>query len=212
MPLSDYSLVSFDVDETISRKPVLYHAAHNLGLAEKWDRLDELYELKRISLRERLESHYKLLQGMRPNNILREVAEVEVMRNVRETVEKLRGSRLMVILLTDLPDLICAHLIDRFGFEGFVASKMGQRDGVLVGGIEPLDEKALGLRKYASWLNIPMSRCIHIGDGTNDIPVFRETRYSIALNSKIEKVRTSASESIEGDDMLDVYRHLSTLP
>jgi len=212
LPLSDYSFVSFDVDETIFRKPVLYHAAHNLGLAEKWDRIDELYELKRITLRERLESHYKLLQGMRVNDILQEVAKVEVMRNVRETVQKLQGLRLMTILLTDLPDFICAYLIETFGFKGFVASKLGQKYGVLVGDIEPLDDKALGQRRYASWLNIPMSRCIHIGDGTNDIPVFRETRYSIALNSKIEKVRTSASKSIESDDMLDVYRHLSALP
>lgn len=200
------------MDETIFRKPVLQKAVHNLGLGEKWDALDQLYEVRQIGLRARLESHYKLLQGMRINDILHEVEKVEVMKNIRETVERLKGFRVKLILLTDLPDFVCTYLMERFGFEGFVASKIGQKDGIVIGSSEVLDDKALGLRTYVSYLSVPLSRCIHIGDGMNDVPVFREVGHSVALNSKTEAVRKSASRPIDTDDMLDVCTYLSTIP
>ena len=155
-------------------------------------------------------SEYKLLQGMKQADILREISKVEVIKNVRETVEKLQGHRIRVVLLTDNPDFLCAYLIERFGFEGYVASKVGIKDGIVSGEIESLPDKRLGLRKYCAWTGIPLSRCAHVGDWINDVPVFRVVRYSVALNAKMEKVKASASYHIETDDLLDVYRHLQS--
>jgi phosphoserine phosphatase len=204
-------MVSFDVDGTIFRKAALTQAARSLGIGEKWDSLDEMYHHRRITLRECLASQYKLLQGMKLTDILREVSKVEVIKNVRETVEKLQGHKIPVILLTDNPDFLCGYLIERFGFEGYVGSKVGIKDGIVTSEIEPLPDKRLGLRKYAAWTGIPLSRCAHVGDWINDIPVFRVVRYSVALNAQTEKVKASASIHIETDDLLDVYKHLQSM-
>ncbi len=208
---SRFSLVTFDVDGTIFRKPALKQAAQALGIGQKWDYLDEMYDHKRISLRERLESHYKLLHSLQLADILREVSKVEVIKNVRETVEKLQGHRIRIALLTDLPDFVCSYLAERFGFEGYVASKVAIKGGMISDEIEPLHDKRLGLRKYCSWLSLPLSRCVHVGDGLNDVPVFRIVRYSIALNSRVGKVNASASRQMRTDDLLDVYRHLGSV-
>src|SRR2546421_2805826 len=204
-------MVSFDVDGTIFRKAALTQAARSLGIGEKWDSLDQMYHHRRITLRECLASEYKLLQGMKLADILREVSKVEVIKNVRETVEKLQGHRIRVVLLTDNPDFLCGYLIERFGFEGYVGSKVGIKDGIITSEIEPLPDKRLGLRKYAAWTGIPLSRCIHVGDSLNDVPVFRIVGYSVALNAKHAKVKALASNQMETDDMLDVYRHLQAL-
>jgi len=156
-------------------------------------------------------SEYKLFQGMKLADILQEVSKVEVIKNVRETVEKLQGHRIRVVLLTDNPDFLCAYLVERFGFEGYVASKVSIEDGIVTGEIEPLPDKRLGLRKYCAWLSIPLSRCAHVGDWINDIPVFRTVRYSVALNAKVERVKASASHHMETDDLLDVYRHFQSI-
>src|SRR5467141_1082815 len=211
VPFSSLSMVSFDVDGTIFRKPALTQASRSLGIGEKWNALDEMYLHRRISKREVLVSQYKLLQGMKLADILREVSKVEVIKNVRETVEKLQGHRIRVVLLTDNPDFLCAYLIERFGFEGYVASKVGIKDGIVSGEIEPLPDKRLGLRKYCAWTGIPLSRCAHVGDWTNDVPVFRIVRYSVALNAKTEKVKASASYQMETDDLLDVYHRLQSI-
>jgi len=206
--LSKLSMVSFDVDGTIFRKAALTQSARGLGIGEKWDAFDRMYHSKRITLRECLISQYKLLEGMRLSEIFQEISKVEVIKNVRETVEKLQGHRIRVILLTDNPDFLCGYLVERFGFEGYVGSKVGVKDGTVTGDVEPLPDKRLGLRKYCSWMSIPLSKCVHVGDWVNDIPVFRVVRYSVALNPKNDRVGGSASHSIRTEDLLDVYRHL----
>jgi HAD superfamily phosphoserine phosphatase-like hydrolase len=204
-------MVSFDVDGTIFRKAALTHSARALGIGEKWDAFDEMYHRKRIALRECLISQFKLLEGMKLVDVYREVSKVEVINNVRETVEKLQGHRIRVILLTDNPDFLCAYLIERFGFEGYIGSKVGVKDGILTGEIETLPDKRLGLRKYCAWTGIPPSRCAHVGDWINDIPVFRIVRYSVALNAKGPMIKAAASHSMDTDDLLDVYKHLQTI-
>lgn len=201
-------MVSFDVDKTLFRKPALTTAARNLGIGDRWDSVDQLYEKKRISLGQALTGQYQLLVGMRLADILREVSKVEMMKNVREAVEKLLGQGLQVILTTDNPDFLCQYLVERFGFNGFVASKVATKDGLVTDEIEALPDKRLGIRKYCAWMSIPLSKVVHVGDGLNDVPVFRVVAYSIALNSELDKVNRTASHRMKTDNLLDVYEHV----
>ncbi len=211
MPLTSYALVSFDVDGTIFRRAALTSSARALGIGEKWDAYDEMYHHNRISLKECLDNQYKLLSGQRVENVLREVSKVDVIGNVRETVVKLQGQGLGVILLTDNPDFLCAYLVERFGFNGYVSSKVAVKDGIITEDIVSLPDKREGLRKYCSWLSISVKKCVHVGDWLNDIPVFRVVGHSVALNSKFDRVKRAASEVLNTDNLLDVYNHLASL-
>ncbi len=166
---------------------------------------------RRINKKECLDAQFKLLARKRLEQVLKEVSKVEVMQNIRETVEKLQGLRLGVILLTDNPDFLCAYLVDRFEFNGFVASKVPVKDGMITGEIQSLPDKLVGLKNYCKWLSIPLKKCIHVGDWDNDIPVFRNVGYAVALNPKNEKVKKAASHAMETSDLLEVYHHLTAL-
>jgi HAD superfamily phosphoserine phosphatase-like hydrolase len=203
--------VSFDVDKTLFREPALTQAARGLGIGKKWDALDEMYEKKRITLAQCLTRQFQLLVGMKLEDVLAEVAKVPMMRNIRETVDKLIGQGLQVILCTDNPDFLCQYLVQQFGFRGFVSSKVAVKNGLISGEIEPLPDKRLGIRKYCAWMSIPLSKTVHVGDGLNDVPVFRVVGYSIALNTKLEKVKRAASHRMETNDLLDVYKHIHSV-
>ena len=170
-----------------------------------------MYDRKRITWKEYLDSLYKLLVGKRLDDVLREVSKVEVIKNVRETVVKLQGHGLGVVLLTDNPDFLCAYLVERFGLNGYMASKVSVKDGVITGEIQSLPNKLEGIKKYCRWLSIPLKKCVHVGDWVNDIPVFKSVGYSVALNSRMDSVKASASHVMETDDLLDVYQHLVSL-
>jgi len=206
-----FVMVSFDVDKTLFRKPALATAARALGIGDRWDAVDELYDKKRITLGQCLARLYKLLVGMDVQDILREVSKVEMMRNIRETVDKLLGQGLQVILTTDNPDFLCQYLVEHFGFNGFVSSKVAVKNGVVSDDIEPLPDKRLGIRKYCAWMSIPLSKVVHVGDGSNDMPVFRVVGYSIALNTNLDKVKKTASYQMETDNLLDVYEHIRSV-
>ena len=202
--------VSFDLDKTLFRQPALTQAARRLGIGKKWDTIDEMYHKKRITLRQALLQQFQLLVGMNLVDVLAEVSKVPMMRNIRETVDKLLGLGLSVILCTDNPDFLCQYLVEQFGFRGFVSSKVAVKNGVIIDDIEPLPDKRLGIRKYCAWMSIPISKTVHVGDGLNDVPVFRVVGYSIALNTNLEKVRRAASHHMETDDLLDVYKHIQS--
>src|SRR6266571_6084033 len=211
MPLSSYALVSFDVDGTIFRRAALTTATRALGISERWDAYDEMYHHNRITLKECLDNQYKLLSGQRLDDVLREVSKVDVIGNIRETVVKLQGHGLGVILLTDNPDFLCAYLVERFGFNGYVASKVSVRNGRISDDVQSMPDKRDALRKYCSWVSISVKKCIHVGDWINDVPVFRVVGHSIALNSKSEKVRKVASKVLDTDNLLEVYHYLLSL-
>jgi len=210
MKTPKFVMVSFDVDKTLFRQPALTQAARGLGIGKKWDAVDEMYERKRITLRQALMQQFQLFVGMRLEAVLAEVSKVPMMRNIRETVDKLLGLGLSVILCTDNPDFLCQYLVEQFGFRGFVSSKVAVKNGVIVDDIEPLPDKRLGIRKYCAWMSIPLSKTVHVGDGLNDVPVFRVVGYSIALNTNLEKVKRAASHQMETDDLLDVYKHIQS--
>jgi HAD superfamily phosphoserine phosphatase-like hydrolase len=204
--------VSFDLDKTLFRQAALTEASKPLGIGKKWDAFDEMYQKKRITLGQCLLQQFRLLSGMRLADVLHEVSKLPTMRNIREAVEKLQGHGIHVIVLTDNPDFLCQYLVEHFGFNGYVSSKVAVKDGIITDDIEPLPDKRVGIRKYCAWLSIPLRKCLHIGDGLNDVLVFRVVAYSIALNTELEKVRKTASVTLETDDMLDVYKHVrSTL-
>jgi len=206
-----FVMVSFDLDKTLFRKPALTTAARALGIGRKWDSIDELYHKGRMNLGQALVSQYKLLVGMRLENILAEIAKLETMRNIRETVEKLLGQGIQVIVTTDNPDFLCQYLVQHYGFNGFVSSKVAVKDGIITDDIEPLPDKRLGIRKYCAWMSIPLSKVVHVGDGLNDVPVFRVVGYSIALNTELEKVKKTASAQMKTDNLLDVYEHIHSV-
>ena len=202
--------VSFDVDKTLYRQPALTQAARGLGIGKKWDAIDQMYHRQRITLRQGLLQQFQLIVGMKLVDVLAEISKVPMMRNIRETVDKLLGLGLSVILCTDNPDFLCQYLVEQFGFRGFVSSKVAVKNGVIIDDIEPLPDKRLGIRKYCAWMSIPLSKTVHVGDGLNDVPVFRVVGYSIALNTNLEKVRRAASHQMETDDLLDVYKHIQS--
>jgi phosphoserine phosphatase len=210
MNVPKFVMVSFDVDKTLFLEPTLTTAAGSLGIGERWDALHEMEEKKRITKGQCLLSQYKLLVGMKLEDILHEVSKIEMIRNVRETVDRLLGLGLSVILCTDNPDFLCQYLVEQYGFRGFVSSKVAVKNGVIIDDIEPLPDKRLGIRKYCAWMSIPLSKTVHIGDGLNDVPVFRVVGYSIALNTSLDKVKRTASHQMETDDLLDVYKQIQS--
>ena len=208
MTVRKFVMVSFDVDKTLFREPALTTAVHAFGIGERWDALHEMEDKKRITKGQCLLSQYKLLVGMKVEDILHEISKVEMMKNIRETVEKLHGLELQIILTTDNPDFLCQSLVQRFNFNGYVSSKVAVKDGVITDEIEPLPDKRLGIRKYCAWMSVPLSKVVHVGDGLNDVPVFRTVGYSVALNTTLDKVRKTASHAMETDDLMDVYKHI----
>src|SRR5207245_2682410 len=203
--------ISFDVDKTLYRQPALTQAARGLGIGKKWDAIDQMYHRQRITLRQGLLQQFQLMVGMKLVDVLAEVSKVPMMRNIREAVDKLLGLGLSVILCTDNPDFLCQYLVEQFGFRGFVSSKVAVKNGVIIDDIEPLPDKRLGIRKYCAWMSIPLSKTVHVGDGLNDVPVFRVVGYLLDLNTSFMKDKEAYSLEIYTKHVIEVYQSFHSI-
>lgn len=69
-------------------------------------------------------------------------------------------------------------------------------------------DKLVVARFVSKLYSADMSECAYVGDGLNDIPVFREVGMGIAFNSRKEEVRKAAHAVVDGDNLSDILLHL----
>lgn len=202
-------LVTLDVDGTLIRSTVFQAAAEGLGLGEEVDYWDELYFSDVISLETTFLAEYELFLD-------RSLAEVQValregpwLPDIPETVDRLRAAGLEVWLLTDQPDWALAPLAQSAGLEEGVFTRT-RRWGDKIG---PVDEQvfdkwpALEAKLDAEGLS-PLEVC-HVGNGTNDVPVFENVSRAIAFDPDDETVAKAADVSVPGKRLGEILEPLS---
>jgi phosphoserine phosphatase len=76
--------------------------------------------------------------------------------------------------------------------------------------METINKRPLmnGARETTNDLNINCSECCYVGDGINDISIFREVGLSIAFNATKEEVRKSAKVAIDKKDLREILKYL----
>ena len=62
----------------------------------------------------------------------------------------------------------------------------------------------LVLQGQSALKGVQLQECIAVGDGENDIPLFREVGYSIAFHPLTEEIAKSANTSVTNGGLLEV--------
>jgi Cof subfamily protein (haloacid dehalogenase superfamily) len=71
-------------------------------------------------------------------------------------------------------------------------------------------DKGAGLREYARLLNIPMAEILSLGDQENDLPMLRNTGYSVAMGNACESVKQAVTYRTASNEEDGVARALRT--
>lgn len=202
-------LVTLDVDGTLIRSTVFQAAAEGLGLAAEVEYWDELYFSDVISLETTFLAEYELFLD-------RPLAEVQValregpwLPDIPDTVDRLRGAGLDVWLLTDQPDWALTSLARSADLDEGVFTRT-RRWGDKIG---PVDDQvfdkwpALAEKLDAEGLS-PEEVC-HVGNGSNDVPVFEHVGRAVAFNPDDETVAHAADASVPGKRLGEILEPLA---
>jgi HAD superfamily phosphoserine phosphatase-like hydrolase len=199
-------LVSFDLDGTLTKCPIFRYVMEKKGFKHTLEYLNKVYG---SNIQEKLNAIRDIAIGMSVEELYHYLDEIPKVKNIKETVEKLKSYNVEVIILTDVPSCFKEYF-EKFGFDNFIGLEAKVENGKIVSNERNLSNKLERLKNYCDVKGYSLSECVHVGDNVNDIVVFEKV-FGIAFNPKTEETAKSAKICIYSDDLYDVVNLLEPM-
>jgi HAD superfamily phosphoserine phosphatase-like hydrolase len=200
-------LIVFDIEGVLlpKRRYLLFEAARKLGPLGflKILLLGTLYETGLLSLCTTLKKIFKLLKGLKTDDLFQLYKKVPLMPSVKELFKKLKeAGHTTALISSGLPtpfieDLATTLKADyAFGLE--LETVNGRLTGEISGDVIKPDGKALVLKKILQDTNLSPKDCILIVDDRNNLPMFPLSAIKIGYNPDF-LVSAKSDYVIKGD-------------
>ncbi|MHB8586976.1 MAG: HAD family hydrolase [Thermoplasmatota archaeon] len=206
---ADLALVSLDLDGTLIKPAIFNAVADALGFGEPLRASLEAYYAGRMTLEEAFAHDYALLVGRRVADLHHALVDNPAWTaGIPEGVALLRKAGIRVVVTTDQPRFL-VEFLTRFGVTDFVCSNAEVVDGRVAPHVEHLSDKWVGLRAFLDRAHIPSARVAHVGNGPNDISIFANVGFAVAVNPEKPAVAAAADAVIpQLSDLRDAVRLL----
>ena len=222
MKRKEIKLVFFDMDGVLYDNPgykenstwsILFY---DLGMSSEHEKLREKF-LKGIfpTYMEWADEACKILKqyGLTRRKFMETINKRPLMNGARETINELKKRGYKTGGITGSFEALALKAKEELGLDYAIGHCRlifddfdNLKDWVLI----PCDfeDKKDFIMKMANDLNISCSECCYIGDGINDISIFREVGLSIAFNATEEEVRKNADIIIDKKDLREILKYL----
>lgn len=195
MPLK---LASLDLDGTLIHPAIFNAVAEPLGFGDKLEETTRLYFEGKLTAQETFVADYKHFVGRRVDEMH------DVLRRsdkwtpgIREGVARLHAAGIRVAVTTDQPDFLVRITQELFGVDDLVCTPAEVRHGRVAGPYDLQHDKWANLQRLLKARGLDASHVAHVGNGSNDVPVFRHVGYSVAVDPMSDAVRASASAAVD---------------
>jgi phosphoserine phosphatase len=180
-------LVAFDVDSTLLRVEIIDMLAARVGREREVRAITKAAMRGDIDFTESLCQRVAALAGL-PVAVLNEVAaEAEFTPGARFTVQTLRHLGLRCGAISSGFKQVVQAVATELSLDFFIANELeiqcGRLTGRIVGQVIDRQAKAAALRRSASSYGIPLSQCVAVGDGANDIDMLTTSGLGVAFNA-----------------------------
>ncbi|NVM29792.1 MAG: HAD-IB family phosphatase [Candidatus Helarchaeota archaeon] len=205
----NFKLVCFDLDGCLTEKDDSWSYIHRyLGVWEQAKKHRKMFFSGKINYQEWADLDVGLWKNTTIDELNSIVQQIKVRPNIDRVVKELKKRNLTLLILSSGLSFLADSVKDKFQFDYAIANApiIGE-DNKLTGEIEvkvSYDDKHLVLQEFLKPRQIELTNCIAIGDGENDIPLFKEVGYSIAFNPNNDQVAKSADVIVENGDLLEV--------
>ena len=195
--MENIKLICFDLNETLLNHNSWKKLGISLGVTEEEDR--NLYlEYKRGALSYD-EWNNKILECyLRHDNATREgiteiLSRYEYNEGARESVDYLKSKGYKIVLISGSIDIMVSIIAHDLGIQYYKANNDFIFDGnnrlvAIHSGGDDVHAKLRHLESFCELLEVSLSECACIGDGDNDIELFKATGHGVTFRGKdIEK-------------------------
>ncbi len=207
--MSPFKLVCFDLDGCLTEKDDSWaHIHQNLGVWEQAKAHRKLFFEGEIDYQKWADLDVGLWKDVSIDKLNKIIHQIKVRPHLDIIVQELKKRNLLLLILSSGLSLFAESVKNKFLFDFAIAnSPVIGEEGKLTGEIKvnvSYNDKNLVLKEFLEPYQIKLKDCIAIGDGENDVPLFKEVGFSIAFNPKNDLVAKSADTVVKNGDLLEV--------
>ena len=204
-------LAVFDFDSTLMDGETLEFFAREIGIGEKIKAITDRAMQGELDFFESLTERVSFLKGFSVNHINEICANLPVMNGAYEVVSGLKEKGYKVICFSGGFRNATTLFADKLGLDGEFANILHSKDGVLTGlvGGEMMfnDSKGQMLQRLQKILDVTPGNTIAVGDGANDLSMFKYAGTRIAFCAK-PILKENANIIINNKDLNEVLKYI----
>ncbi len=206
-------VISFDLDGVLfDGKSASYPVAKAVGLENQFLEVLKRNAEKQLSMEEAITEGAKIWAGIPVNGEFDYVIQtLPLMEGAIETVSLLKEWDYLVgCISSGVSQFFLDPLKKRLNLDFVYSNILGESGGVHDGSVRYImggPQKAETIERYLAEHSMNPSNLASIGDGENDIDIFKVSQFSIAFNPDSERVSKAASLTVRSKDLRSILPH-----
>ncbi|MFW9981775.1 MAG: HAD family hydrolase [Candidatus Thorarchaeota archaeon] len=210
---SDIRIIALDLDGVLFDGPnASFVIGQQLGLADKYMALFQKMERESMTFEEIVKEGAKIWEGITVDGSYDKLVEdLPLMTGATETVSELKTKGYEVgSISSGVSQFFMVPLMKRLNLDFAYSNILGSKEGVHDGSVEYFmdgPQKAETILKYIEDMGYSQESVASIGNGFNDIELFKVSAFSIAFNPVDKIVSDAASITIESKDLRSILSY-----
>jgi phosphoserine phosphatase len=208
----DIKLVVFDVDGTLTNHSSVWWRLHeHFGTTKEGKQYYNQYFSNEITYDQWADLDAGLWKGKSVNEVMKVVKATQLTSGSEETIQTLRRHGLKTAILSGGLDIMADEIAQRVGIDFVLTNRLHHKNGLLTGRVDNLvawGGKAEQIHQVNNHFGIPLENTAFVGDGRNDVSVFKVVALSIAYNPEDMDVANAADVVIREEDLRAIIPHI----
>lgn len=176
------------MDSTLIDAETIDELAKAAGVGQEVSAITERAMKGEIDFSQALTERVKLLKGLSLEDAITALDKMPLMPGAKELISFVKSIGYTTAMVSGGFTLSSERVGKLLGIDHVVSNELIVKDGIItgevIGALTAQNSKELVLEELAAQHGIAPEDCIVVGDGANDICIFKKARYAIAFNSK----------------------------
>ena len=202
-------LAVFDFDSTLMDGETIDFLAKELGFEAEVAQITERAMAGELDFFDSLVERVALLKGLEVNKVNSICQNLPLINGAKEAVESLKSQGFRVVCFSggfrNATEPICASLGIDADFSNYLHEKDGILTGLVGGEMMFSDSKGKMLKRLQSLLGVSKENTLVVGDGANDISMFKHAGVSVAFCAK-PILKEAATDIVDVKDLKEVAK------
>jgi phosphoserine phosphatase len=204
-------LILFDLDSTLIQEETIDEIASLAGVEEEVKKITNDAMHGKLNFKQSLEKRVALVKGLPSDEVKKLISTLKLTEGAEETIGELKKRGYITGVVSGGFTIATDRIKEILGLDYAYSNELIEDNGKLTGEVKGpiMDEDAKGkiLEELAEKEGIDLKDTVVVGDGANDISMFKKAGLKIAFCAK-DILKENADINIEKRDLREILKYV----